>query len=105
MLTKHESQMLSFFDVRPYSHYKHRKKASLARPSKLNQYMKDRVNKLRELYSKHEPEYEYEWILPEGETDGRKSIKTEIIVGEDISPFDLEDFEELMPSIEDYIED
>jgi len=97
--------MLNVFDVRPYSHYKHRKKAALARPSKLNQYMKDRVDKLRELYSNCEPDYEYEWILPEGETDGRKSIKTEIIVGEDISPFDLENFEEVMPSIEDYIED
>ena len=36
---------------------------------------------------------------------GRKAIKIEFIVGEDISPFDLPDFETVMPRPEDYVFD
>ncbi len=68
------------------------------------QYMEARVNKLRELYEQCEPQYEYYYQLPQGETDGRKSIRMEKIIGEDISPFDLPNFEELMPKKEDFLD-
>jgi|TARA_B100001778_G_C18591526_1_gene632524 hypothetical protein len=70
-----------------------------------DKYINDRVEKLRELYEKHEPDYEYYYQLPEGETDGRKAIRMELIIGEDISPFDLPDFEQIMPSIDNYIDE
>ena len=60
--------------------------------------------KLTELYEKHSPEIKKTWVLPKGETDGRKSIIVAEIIGEDISPFDLPDFEEQMPKASDYIE-
>tara|TARA_R110002020_G_scaffold258651_2_gene472438 strand:- start:2333 stop:2704 length:372 start_codon:yes stop_codon:yes gene_type:complete len=68
-----------------------------------NDYKKARVQKLRELYSELEPEFEYEYKLPAGETDGRKCVKTEINSAEALSPFDLENFEELMPDWKDYV--
>jgi len=43
-------------------------------------------------------------VLPKGETDGRKSIIIEEIIGKDISPFDLPDFNEQMPKSSDYIQ-
>jgi hypothetical protein len=66
-------------------------------------YKKARVQKLRELYSELEPEFEYEYKLPAGETDGRKCVKTEMNSAEALSPFDLENFEELMPDWKDYV--
>tara|TARA_R110002110_G_scaffold3883_5_gene20118 strand:+ start:45 stop:416 length:372 start_codon:yes stop_codon:yes gene_type:complete len=68
-----------------------------------NDYKEARVQRLRELYSELEPEYEYDYILPAGETDGRKCIKTETNSAEALSPFDLENFEELMPDWKDYV--
>jgi|TARA_R110000765_G_scaffold425379_2_gene538219 hypothetical protein len=68
------------------------------------EYKKARIDKLRELYEKCEPKFEYYSKLPAGETDGRKSVRTERIIGEDISPFDLPNFEELMPKKEDYLD-
>ena len=41
--------------------------------------------------------------MPAGETDGRKAMRVEKVIGEDVSPFDLPDFNEQMPKIEDYI--
>tara|TARA_R100001377_G_scaffold84658_1_gene68713 strand:+ start:1134 stop:1487 length:354 start_codon:yes stop_codon:yes gene_type:complete len=67
------------------------------------EYRKARVDKLRELYSKHEPKTKAQWVLPKGETDGRKSLKVEKIIGIAISPFDLDGLEDLMPKWEDYI--
>ena len=67
-------------------------------------YKQARVEKLRDLYAELEPDYEYYYELPEGETDGRKSVRMEKIIGEDISPFDLPNFEELMPKKEDYLD-
>ena len=69
-----------------------------------SEYKQARVEKLRELYERHRPEIKKTWVLPEGETDGRKSIIVEEIVGKDISPFDLPDFEEQMPNWEDYVD-
>ena len=69
------------------------------------EYRKARVDKLRELYSDCEPETTAQWVLPKGETDGRKAHKVEKIVGMSISPFELHGFEELMPKWEDYIDE
>ena len=84
-----------------------RVKPTTSRPSgsTMVNYMAARVEKLRELYDKYTPERTYLWVMPPGETDGRKALRVEQLVGEDISPFDLPDFEEQMPKIEDYIED
>ena len=67
-------------------------------------YKQARVEKLRELYEQYTPEVIHKWVLPKGVTDGRKALRIEIIVGEDISPFDLPDFKEQMPKEIDYIE-
>jgi hypothetical protein len=69
-----------------------------------SEYRQARVEKLRELYEQHRPEIKKTWVLPKGETDGRKSIIVEEIIGEDISPFDLPDFEEQMPNWKDYVD-
>lgn len=69
------------------------------------EYRQARVEKLKELYEQCVPEVEHKWILPKGVTDGRKAIKIEFIVGEDISPFDLPDFKDQMPSLIDYIKE
>jgi len=84
-----------------------RVKPTTARPSGpvVEKYIAARVEKLKELYETHTPKRTYKWVMPRGETDGRKAIKVETIIGDDVSPFDLPDFEEQMPKIEDYIED
>ena len=87
----------------PYDQHKTPKSFGRARPRELEQFRVDRVNKLKELYEIHTPQRTYKWVMPKGETDGRKAKRYETIVGEDISPFDLSDFEEQMPKIEDYI--
>jgi hypothetical protein len=69
-----------------------------------NKYRAARVEKLAELYEKYEPEIKRKWVLPKGETDGRKAKMEEEIIGEDISPFDLPDLEEQMPNWEDYVD-
>mgnify|MGYP003652332115 CR=1 FL=1 len=69
---------------------------------KVDQFFSDRVEKLKKLYEECVPETRRKWVLPAGETDGRKAIVEEEIIGEDISPFDLPDFEEQMPKMEDY---
>jgi pyrrolidone-carboxylate peptidase len=71
----------------------------------MSKFISDRVEKLTELYEKHKPEIKRTWVLPMGETDGRKSIIVEEIVGEDISPFDLPDFKDQMPKLIDYIKE
>ena len=91
------------FQVVDQESYKPSKKGQFrSRPTELGQFMTDRVNKLRELYEAHTPQRTYKWVLPKGETDGRKAIKVETIMGDDVSPFDLPDFEKIMPKPEDY---
>ena len=100
------------FDVRKFTDYKqeiNRNKgvANIWADKKIRhreEYMKARVEKLKQLYEQCEPECVYRWELPEGETDGRKAYKVETIIGDDISPFDLPNFEELMPKEIDYVE-
>ena len=91
------------FQVVAKENYGASKKAQFrSRPKPLDQFMTDRVNKLKELYETHTPKRTYKWVMPKGETDGRKAIKVETIMGDDVSPFDLPDFEEIMPKPEDY---
>ena len=80
--------------------------SAVSSPRKIEEieYRQARVEKLRELYEEHKPEIKKTWVLPKGETDGRKSIVVEEIIGEDISPFDLPDFEKQMPKASDYIQ-
>ena len=114
METKHTRYMLQIFDLSPKAlHYgsanTNKGVASIGASKTLtecgfSEYRQARVEKLRELYEEHKPEIKKTWVLPKGETDGRKSIIVEEIVGEDISPFDLPDFEEQMPNWEDYVD-
>ena len=69
-----------------------------------DEYMLARAEVLRKLYEELQPdEYTYEWVLPDGETDGRKAVKVPIENLEIVSPFDLPDLEELMPPREEYV--
>ena len=89
-------------NVVPYDDHKIKPHKSLGRPKEIRKYILHRVEKLTELYEQCKPVVESRWVLPPGVTDGRKAIKIEIIIGEDVSPFDLPDFKEQMPNIEDY---
>lgn len=82
--------------------YQHRKQVANKISQQETKYRQARVEKLKELYKEYQPEIKKTWVLPPGETDGRKSIIVEEIIGQDISPFDLPDFEDQMPSREDY---
>ena len=100
---------LAYFSVKALNIIRHQDRANVGvrkkgsvRDERVNRYFSDRVEKLRELYEEHYPETESRWILPPGETDGRKAQRIEVVVGEDIRPFDLPDFEEQMPKLEDY---
>ena len=72
----------------------------------VEKYMKDRVERLRELYSEHQPELEKVCIYSDPE-DKRKNSYGLFPVDENAinSPFELPNFEDLMPNIEDYIEE
>ena len=72
----------------------------------VDKYMKDRVERLRELYSQHEPELEKVCVYSDPE-DKRKTSYGLFPVDEEAinSPFELPNFEDLMPNIEDYIEE
>ena len=103
MHNKYTRAMLKDFDVVPYDLHKTRKATKKVRPKEIEQFIADRVEKLRELYEKHSPDTFFEMVMPAGETDGRKAMRVEKVIGEDVSPFDLPDFDEQMPKIEDYI--
>ena len=106
--------MLQIFDLSPktlhYSSFNTNKGVSSIGSSKtlsecgFSEYRQARVEKLAELYEKHKPVIKKTWVLPRGETDGRKAIVEEEIIGEDISPFDLPNFEEQMPDWEEYVD-
>ena len=66
-------------------------------------YRTARVEKLRQLYEENPVEIKKTWVLPVGETDGRKSIIEEKIISKDFSPFDMPDFEKQMPNWKNYI--
>ena len=65
-------------------------------------YRKARADVLRKLYEENEPNLEYVWILPAGETDGRKSHKEQILEGNEFSPFNIPNLEDMMPNKEDF---
>tara|TARA_R110000751_G_scaffold23969_2_gene65734 strand:+ start:319 stop:735 length:417 start_codon:yes stop_codon:yes gene_type:complete len=63
-------------------------------------YRTDRVEKLRELYSEYAPELTQSRV---GKGDKRKRPIVEAIIGKDFTPFEMENFKEIMPQIEKYI--
>jgi len=95
---------VGILDITAHQIRNNNKVSSRVSSDAMAKFINDRVEKLRELYEKHKPEIKRIWVLPRGETDGRKSIVMEEIIGEDISPFDLPDFEDCMPQLIDYIE-
>ena len=70
----------------------------------LERYITDRVEVLRELYEKHEPELK-RVLTYKHPSDGRCNNYGLFPVDEDRvnSPFDLPDLEEYMPNKEDYV--
>lgn len=102
MHNKHTHFLLKEFNTTDIKSYRKKSQHSKVRPKQLEKYMQDRVDKLRELYEKHSPNTTFEMVMPAGETDGRKAMRIEKVIGEDVSPFDLPDFDKQMPNIEDY---
>ena len=74
---------------------------NIGRMSELSDYRWQRVEKLKELYEKMEPEYHRicTYVDP---VDGRRNSHELWEVEEGISPFDLPNFEELMPDITEF---
>ena len=72
----------------------------------IRKYLEDRVKKLKELYAQHEPPFEvvrdYDDPLV-GPTGRTTHGLVEMNLEEGISPFDLDDFEEQMPRMGDYM--
>ena len=70
-------------------------------------YLEDRVKKLTELYEKHEPPFEVVTDYDDHRisSNGRHSYgMVEMNLEEGVSPFELEDFDEQMPNLIDYME-
>jgi hypothetical protein len=78
-------------------HYYHR---TVNNPIAFEAYRKKRAEKLKELYEKLEPEYKMKTVYIY-KTDQRRNITELWETKEAVSPFDLPDFEELMPKIDD----
>lgn len=70
--------------------------------SEEERYRKARAEVLRKLYEENQPEFKYIWVLPAGETDGRKSHKEQILEGNEFSPFNIPNLEDMMPNKEDF---
>ena len=73
----------------------------------IRKYLEDRVKKLTELYEKHEPPFEIvkDYDDPRVGPTGRCSYSmVEMNLEEGVSPFELEDFDEQMPKLIDYLE-
>ena len=101
---------LSHFAIQPLNllrlqERKHGSTKGRVRHENIDAYFNARVEKLRELYEECYPETVRVWVMPAGETDGRKAVSVEKVVGEDISPFDLKDFDKRMPNVEDYFDE
>ena len=76
-------------------------------------YRKARVEVLRKLYEENEPDLQYIWVLPEKGTDGstltekglpdaRFAHKEQILEGNEFSPFNIPNLEDMMPNKEDF---
>ena len=108
MHNKYTKQINKQFDVRDKEKYKQdiigASKSYKTRVSYLQPFFDKRVEVLRSLYEKYTPRFYKEWVLPEGETDGRKAVPVERYIDPPVSPFDVSEFNEVMPSIEDYID-
>jgi|TARA_R110000824_G_scaffold170827_1_gene348281 molecular chaperone GrpE (heat shock protein) len=73
----------------------------------IRKYIEDRVKKLIELYDKYEPPFEMvtDYDDPRVSSNGRHSYgMVEMNLEEGVSPFELEDFNDQMPKLIDYLE-
>jgi len=104
-MTKIDHGIPEVVDVTVHQMRNNNKIVSRTSTKAMAKFISDRVEKLKELYEQCVPKVEHKWVLPRGVTDGRKAIKIEFIVGEDISPFDLPDFKDQMPKLIDYIKE
>ena len=88
--------VLSIFD-----HQIPKSRKYITRIPELNGYRWQRVEKLKELYEEMEPEYHRicTYVDP---IDGRRNAHELWEVEEGISPFDLPNFEELMPDVTEF---
>ena len=73
----------------------------------IRKYLEDRVKKLTELYDKYEPPFEMvtDYDDPRISSNGRCSYgMVEMNLEEGVSPFELENFNDQMPKLIDYLE-
>ena len=74
----------------------------------VRKYLQERVKKLTELYDKYEPPFEMvtDYEDPRISSNGKCSYgMVEMNLEEGISPFELEDFNDQMPKLGDYLEE
>ena len=84
------------------------RKSCYSRTNRINEnqmikFMSDRVEKLAELYDKHEPSFTTVRVHDDP-NNGRSWGLVDINIDEGVSPFDLEDFDKQMPNLIDYME-
>jgi len=84
-----------------FKHQLPKSQKHIVRMSEFSGYRWERVEKLRELYEEMEPEYHRicTYVDP---VDGRRNSHELWEIEEAISPFDLPNFEELMPDITEF---
>lgn len=75
------------------------------RPRYLDPYIAKRVAALKVMYEENIPKVVKKWVMPDGATDGRQAILHEEYSEPPVSPFDLPDFEDRMPNIEEFYKD
>ena len=68
----------------------------------LDEYMQSRADKLRELYETCQEQFEIELVkVYRDGNDRRQFTYQETYIGNPVSPFDLPDFHDIMPKVED----
>jgi hypothetical protein len=65
-------------------------------------FMSDRVKKLAELYDEHEPAFTTVRVHDDPK-NSRSWALVDVNIDEGVSPFELEDFDEQMPKLIDYL--
>jgi len=104
-----DKKYYSQFDIGNIHEYREslflRGSARKLRPRYLDPYVAQRVEVLRTMYEENPPKVIKKWVLPNGATDGRQAILHEEYSEPPVSPFDLPDFENRMPDIEEFYED
>ena len=84
-----------------FEHQLPKSQKHIGRMSEFSDYRWQRVEKLKELYEEMEPEY-HRICTYTDPVDGRRNKHELWEIEEAISPFDLPNFEELMPDITEF---